>query len=46
MTKRYRDPNSREHYHYRDGRSLAGTPRYASINNHLGNKYILIYMKE
>jgi serine/threonine protein kinase len=54
LSKRYRHPKNLQHIPHRDGRSLTGTPRYASINNHLGIEqsrrddleaiaYILIY---
>jgi len=54
LSKRYRHPKSLQHIPHRDGRSLTGTPRYASINNHLGIEqsrrddlesigYILVY---
>jgi len=36
LSKRYRHPKNLQHIPHRDGRSLTGTPRYASINNHLG----------
>ena len=37
MSKRYCDPTRDcKHMSYADGKSLSGTPRYASINNHLG----------
>ena len=37
MSKRYCYPKRNfEHISYTEGRSLTGTPRYASINNHLG----------
>jgi serine/threonine protein kinase len=36
LSKRYRDPQTLQHISYSDGRSLTGTPRYASIKNHLG----------
>ncbi|CAM9121384.1 unnamed protein product [Choristocarpus tenellus] len=36
LSTRYRHPTTLQHIPYRDGRSLTGTPRYASINNHLG----------
>lgn len=31
LSKKYRDPTTHEHISYADGRSLTGTPRYASI---------------
>mmetsp|Transcript_1457 Transcript_1457/g.1523 ORF Transcript_1457/g.1523 Transcript_1457/m.1523 type:complete len:444 (-) Transcript_1457:15-1346(-) len=36
LSKRFRHPKTLQHIPHRDGRSLTGTPRYASINNHLG----------
>lgn len=36
LSKRYRHPKTRQHMPYREGKNLTGTPRYASINNHLG----------
>jgi serine/threonine protein kinase len=36
LSKRYRHPRNLQHMPHRDGRSLTGTPRYASINNHVG----------
>lgn len=36
LAKFYRDPRSHQHAPYREGRSLTGTARYASLNAHLG----------
>jgi hypothetical protein len=33
---RYRDPKTHVHIMYKENKHLTGTPRYASINNHLG----------
>ena len=32
LSKKYRDPTTHKHIPYEEGRSLTGTPRYASIN--------------
>ena len=36
LAKRFRDPKTGEHISYKDGKSLTGTARYASIYTHLG----------
>lgn len=36
LTKRYRDSKTGQHIPYKDGKSLTGTARYASINTHIG----------
>lgn len=54
LCKKYKDTKTMEHIIYRETREIAGTPRYASINNHLGIEqsrrddleaiaYVLIY---
>ncbi|CAD8163372.1 unnamed protein product [Paramecium pentaurelia] len=36
LSKKFRDTRTNLHIPYRDGKSLTGTARYASINTHLG----------
>ena len=36
LSKRFRNPHTFQHISYRTGKSLTGTPRYASISNHQG----------
>jgi len=36
LAKRYRNPRTHTHIRYREHKHLTGTPRYASVNNHLG----------
>ncbi|EGR32358.1 hypothetical protein IMG5_086120 [Ichthyophthirius multifiliis] len=36
LSKKYRDPKTFEHISFRDGKTLIGTTRYASINCHKG----------
>ena len=36
LSKRFRNPHTLQHIPHRVGKSLTGTPRYASISNHLG----------
>lgn len=45
LAKRYKDPKTGEHMAYRTLKSLTGTPRYASINTHLGIGQIFFYIE-
>ncbi|KAH8086173.1 protein kinase [Aureococcus anophagefferens] len=36
LSRRFRNPHTLQHIPHRVGKSLTGTPRYASISNHLG----------
>lgn len=55
LARKYRDPLTKQHIAYSENRSLTGTARYASLNNHMGVEqsrrddieallYILVYL--
>lgn len=37
LAKRYKDPKNNNHIPFKEGKSLVGTARYASIASHLGH---------
>lgn len=45
LAKRYRDPKSNVHIPYRENKNLTGTPRYASVNTHLGIGKIFLFCR-
>ena len=38
LVKKYRDVKNNKHIPYREGNSLTGTARYASLNTHAGRE--------
>ena len=46
LSKRYKDLKTGLHISYKDGKTLTGTARYASINTHLGIGNIFSYIEQ
>lgn len=42
IAKRYMDPSTGQHIPMKSGKSMTGTARYTSVNNHLGTLFIVV----
>ena len=36
LSKKFRDSKTKQHVSYKEGKNIAGTIRYSSINTHMG----------